>query len=293
MIKEYTQVNIDWNWFFSALAQSGAALIAIIAAFIISKLLGESEKQEILSDDYLSFEMKRKDLIRRIDNSPFDWCDRLTIKYSSKIRNAIKDGLFAEVEDLGDEGKIEALFIVEPNLYGVDNCIDYLNERIEEYDINYPSGIRPSSFAPDGLWHKISNKKEQISSLELDSLHLIELFENLKKSFHNKALTFKPIKITIFFLMFGLFFNVIYPLHFLPLKINENPVLVYTLDNFLKLFFSTKGFLLLLLFLFIEGIFIYFLIFIYKIEKKYKSLINGITDDILDVKSYSSFFHNN
>ena len=41
---------VDWNWFFAAFAQSAAALIAIIGAFIISKLLGENEKEEMQSN---------------------------------------------------------------------------------------------------------------------------------------------------------------------------------------------------------------------------------------------------
>jgi len=42
---------VDWNWFFAAFAQSAAALIAIIGAFIISKLLGENEKEEKQSNE--------------------------------------------------------------------------------------------------------------------------------------------------------------------------------------------------------------------------------------------------
>ncbi|WP_262887779.1 hypothetical protein [Flavobacterium bernardetii] len=37
-------MSIDWNWFFSSFCQSAAALIGIIGAFIISRLLGLGEK---------------------------------------------------------------------------------------------------------------------------------------------------------------------------------------------------------------------------------------------------------
>ena len=46
-----TEQIFDWNWFFAAFAQSGAALIGIIAAFIISKIIGELEKEEEFSRD--------------------------------------------------------------------------------------------------------------------------------------------------------------------------------------------------------------------------------------------------
>ncbi|RWX47315.1 hypothetical protein H206_03730, partial [Candidatus Electrothrix aarhusensis] len=41
-----TSTMVDWNWFFAAFAQCGAALIGIIAAFIISKLLAEDNKYD-------------------------------------------------------------------------------------------------------------------------------------------------------------------------------------------------------------------------------------------------------
>lgn len=36
---------MDWNTFFSTLSQSAAGLISIVAAFVISKLLGENENK--------------------------------------------------------------------------------------------------------------------------------------------------------------------------------------------------------------------------------------------------------
>ena len=41
-----TPTMVDWNWFFAAFAQCGAALIGIISAFIISKLLAEDNKYD-------------------------------------------------------------------------------------------------------------------------------------------------------------------------------------------------------------------------------------------------------
>ncbi|MCH7733340.1 MAG: hypothetical protein IIB44_12675 [Candidatus Marinimicrobia bacterium] len=38
----------DWNWFFSALAQSAAAIVGIFAAFIITKIVNN---QSTLNQD--------------------------------------------------------------------------------------------------------------------------------------------------------------------------------------------------------------------------------------------------
>ena len=43
---------IDWNWFFSAFAQSGAAIIGIIGAFVISKIIDESSIKLNVEEKY-------------------------------------------------------------------------------------------------------------------------------------------------------------------------------------------------------------------------------------------------
>ena len=62
----------DWNWFFASFAQCAAALIAIIAAFIISKLLGEAEKGEIHNSKIDELIIRYNDLFKRISARYFE-----------------------------------------------------------------------------------------------------------------------------------------------------------------------------------------------------------------------------
>src|SRR5207253_241572 len=67
----------DWNWFFSSLAQSVAALVGIFAAFIITKIINnqaEFQRKSTRLRELLSVTAKYRDAL--LDRS-FDWyCER-------------------------------------------------------------------------------------------------------------------------------------------------------------------------------------------------------------------------
>jgi len=50
--------NLDWNWFFSSFSQSAAALLGIIAAFLISRLIGLNERIDKTISDFESLQIE-------------------------------------------------------------------------------------------------------------------------------------------------------------------------------------------------------------------------------------------
>jgi len=289
-------MTIDWNWFFAAFAQSGAALIAIIGAFIISKLLGESEKEEQNANELEELIIHYKDLTKRVSNRYFDWYDKRNIQYSSDLGDSIKNGDF---NGLNDEEKLLKLFEIEPNLFGTNSCIGALNERIEKLTptttelggglsmVNSPMEL---NIPPNGMWSDLSEEKEIINALEIESETLIDQFRKTQKKIEAASKNLVPIKVTIYILMIGIILTVIYPLHFMPLEINQTPNIVVSISLFFELLFSLKGMLLFILTLVIEGIFGYFLWLTIRTEKRYEGIKEKIIDDYLDIKSYSEYF---
>ena len=279
-------MSIDWNWFFAAFAQSGAALIAIIGAFIISKLLGESEKEEQNANDLDELIIHFKDLKKRVSNRYFNWYDERYIEYSIDLEDAIKNDDFS---GLNDEEKLLKLFEIHPNLFGTQNCLSALNERIEKLK---PSGfgIGLSMVTPKGMWSSLTEEKEIINTLQIESETLIDQFNRLQNKINASSKNLDPIKVTIYILMVGIILTVIYPLHFMPLEVNQTPQLEISVSLFFELLFSIKGILLFVLTLVIEGIFGYFLGLTIRTEKRYDGLKGKILDDYLDIKSYSEHF---
>ena len=123
---------MDWNTFFATLSQSAAGLIAIIAAFVISKLLGENEKQEIFDSQISKLIIEYNDILQRLSVRKFEWYNRLNIEYSSEIEEAVKNGRF---KDLEDNEKLALLYLIEPHLYRSEECLNELNKIIKKIPV--------------------------------------------------------------------------------------------------------------------------------------------------------------
>jgi hypothetical protein len=105
---------MDWNWFFSSLAQCGAALIGIMAAFIISKLLNESEKADSYQNQREKLKAQYTELLNRI--TLLDICeynDRI-IYTSYGLFDSIANG---EFDDKTPEERLARLYLKFPHLY--------------------------------------------------------------------------------------------------------------------------------------------------------------------------------
>jgi len=280
---------IDWNWFFAAFAQCGAALIGIIAAFIISKLLNESEKADNLSQRLESSIVSYNDIKNRIATRHFNWYNKKNIEYSSSIKKAIENGTF---ENLDKNEQLEKLYSIEPKLYKNAGNIINLRKRIRE--VNQQKGsfasIGLGLIIPRGLWNHLDEEKELINTLKIEGLALIENFKLLENELKNTQVKLKPINYTILVLSIGFIFTVIYPLHFMPLPVGNSPQLEWAVSLFFTHLFSLKGVLLLLLTAVIEGVLIYFLILTRTLKFKYSKTTEEILDDYVSIEGYSSYF---
>jgi hypothetical protein len=289
-------MTIDWNWFFGAFAQCAAALIAIIGAFLISKLLGESEKAEIQNSEIENLIIKYNDLKKRISVRYFNWYDKNIIEYSSDLEKSIKNGNF---KGLNDEELLQKLFEVEPHLYRTPSCLESLKKLISELSpkkTKYENGLSMISnpilvnIAPAGLWDNLSKEKDLINQLKIESTTLIEQFIKAKNDIEITKKNLIPIKITIYILCIGLILTVIYPLHFMPIGVNQSPSIGFNLELFCFHFFSLKGFLLLSLTIVIEGIFGYFLWLLRSVKKKYNGVLVKLEDKYFSINEYSEYF---
>lgn len=97
-------MQIDWNWFFAAYAQSATALIGVLSAFIISKLLGESDKYEQILNTLNKLNLKRNYYLDKISVYKFEIHDKQNIKYSYPLGKAIDNG---EFHGLADDEKLK------------------------------------------------------------------------------------------------------------------------------------------------------------------------------------------
>jgi len=287
-------MQIDWNWFFAAYAQSAAALIGVLSAFIISKLLGESDKYEQILNTLNKLNLKRNYYLDKISVYKFKIHDKQSIKYSYSLGKAINNG---EFHGLADDEKLKKMFELDQSLFQTENCLSYLKERIEEvangnipFGQNHSIKIPELNIPPEGMWDKLAEEKDKLIDLKIDCEFLIKELEETKRNLSKTKTNLKPLKITIWLLSVGLVITVIYPLHFIPLEMNSVPHISFSFEAICNNLLSLRGVLLVLLFLAIESIFIYFLSLINGLEKKYDSSIQTIEASWLDITEYSQYF---
>lgn len=64
---------MDWNWFFSSLSQSTAAIVGLFGAFIFTKIINNEQKFNENNVKIQDFITDSNNLIRQLSNRRFEW----------------------------------------------------------------------------------------------------------------------------------------------------------------------------------------------------------------------------
>lgn len=89
----------DWNWFFTSISQSAAAIVGFLGGFIISKML--NRETDVNNNTMLIDQLEQKvaDQKRKISIRDFEW-------YNNQVRIAVMES--REYDELVHSGKAEA-----------------------------------------------------------------------------------------------------------------------------------------------------------------------------------------
>jgi hypothetical protein len=284
-------MNYDWNWFFSSFSQCAAALIAIIGAFVISRLLGLSEKVNLLVSDFDKLIIQYNKIRSSLDKRKFDWYTEKTVRYNDILKEEIKKGNYSNLSEIEI---IEKIWVNVPNIYKLKPSI--LSAFHELYAI-YGSFKDGRTFysvnleiVPVGLIGRLNTEKEAINNLEIEARTLIEQFKNNQQELNEFKDSINPLYRFIIILMIAFPLTVIYPLHFMPAYLNQypewtiNPILIYST------ILSLKNMMLFIFLVIIEILFWYFLRQTQQIKLKHLSAINNNSEEYKNIKSYSEHF---
>ncbi|OQY01326.1 MAG: hypothetical protein B6I26_04585 [Desulfobacteraceae bacterium 4572_130] len=287
---------MDWNWFFSALSQSTAAIVGIFGAFIVTKILSNqttfTTKRE-KTNDLLS---KSKRLIDDAKSLSFEWYIKGTsIKEYIKLHK-----LWDEDDALSAEEYYEKLNFSRYVCREI--VVNEITKKIEKWELKrrkereankhnliMPTASRiaslPASIAiPDRLnkeADKINLVLRNIKSQSRDIKNHLDTIANNPES--SSQITYALLLITLLF-----FVGVIYPISFLPMPSDGEVVLSLGVDVIILILTSFKGVLLLvvsLIFCLILAMFLFV-----NIRMKYD--INDIKDleTFTKEETYSKYF---
>jgi hypothetical protein len=295
---------IDWNWFFSSFSQSAAALLAIIAAFVISRLLGLSEKisTSISQFDDLVIEFDR--IRAKISIRNFRWYTKMITEYGGNLKEDIRKG---EFENLNRDEILAKIYKSDNRLYKIDDAVlevfDELYEsrrpkrqkssNVGELIITNSGSYNLDSIEPAGLWESVNLEKEAINQVEIEAKSLIQHFQKNLHELNSFRDSIRPLKIIIMILLISFPLTVIYPLHFMPVETNQELTITFNLINIIQSMITFKFLLLSIFFISIEGILVYFLILTGQINNRLNSAVQGNSGDFRSIKNYSEYFEEN
>lgn len=295
-------MNTDWNWFFSSFSQSAAALLAIIGAFIISRLIGIDEKVNNLSSAFEELIISYEKIKESLSVRKHAWINRMYFEYDND--DLIKQIRNREFNNLTDAEILKILYDQNSLLYkGDDEAI--LKKFKELYDKNLPEDESERipgkiyiskihypvlNITPNGLWSRVNQERDNINQLMVEASELTKKFGRHLNNIGSFESSLNTIRNIIWTLIISFPIIVIYPLHFLPMSVDQKPELTFNLVDIFNNSLNLSGILLFLFLLSIEGILIYFLRLIIDMKNRLLNLEQNNLNDYRNIKSYSKYY---
>ncbi len=277
---------MDWNWFFSTLSQSAAALIGIIGAYVISRLLAINSEINALGSELDDLLIDYNGIILKINRIRFEWYTTFLVKNNTKLKKMINKGDF---EDLTEDKVIEKIYEIDDSLFKIDDAV---LTAYNELRVNYKpfKALLIFDAINNNQINELFNERERFENLQIASYILIEKFKKNSQHLNYFDNALKAMKIIIYTLLFAFFLLVIYPLHFMPMSANQDPEISFNLEQIIISIYSLKGGLLIMFFSIIGGLFLYFL-YLTKLIKRILNYENGRNSDYYkNIKNYSVHF---
>lgn len=292
-------MNYDWNWFFSSFCQCAAALIGIIGAFVISRLLGLSERVISTDSEFTILQFKYDNLKSSLSNRDFEMYTKKYVRYYCDLLGEIRKGDF---ENLSDDEILNKIYTSKSGFYKIDSAVmsafkemySRNRPRPQEYTSSMPqTPLSNFDIIPDGTWEKLEKEKEAINLLKVEVSFLIDLFKKNLNDFNSLNYSLKPLKRIIILMLFAFPLTVIYPLHFMPVITNQYPEITFNPILIFKSFITLKFSMLTVFFLVVDGLFYYFLKHTQSLMRIISLAPNFISGGAFtNIKSYSEYFEN-
>ena len=293
---------LDYNWFFSSVAQSAAAIVGIFSAFITSKILNNQNDYKNNLKKLKNYKNKMAYYIGKTKNRYFSW-------YNEKIREKeieeiCKDlNLIIEEGTLYTETKIPEYIddkeitrdLIEKLYYEKDFSIYDSRDTIESEIIKHLTGEKTISKNPltidsrlfQNQRNELEEEEEKISELRDEILHFMREIKVFKEEIEGNPESSVLIGNSIVMVSILFLVGVIYPLSFLPLEKLE---ISFKIENILRNIFCFKGILLTI----ISSIFLVILVIFHTVNRKMKYSKEEIEvfNKYSDIRNYSVYFKN-
>ncbi len=244
---------MDWNWFFSSLAQSAAAIVGLFGAFVVTKIVAndaEYKRNRAKSQELIHYSEFLRD---RAEARNFSW-------YNEGSSAVSLDHLWGKLtrerdrktpEEYYREHSFSPFMPKQDALMRIAHLIEE-HRQLEERQGGFPRVTT--------LWggSNAQEEREQIEQVIIEIRQHIRLVRSLAALMRSNPESSPQIADSIVALVALFYAGVIYPLSFLPIQ--GKPVITSSPGVVLDSLFSFRGALLAIISIIFTGIMIAFFI---------------------------------
>ncbi len=241
---------VDWNWFFSSVAQSIAALVGIIAAFTITSIV--SNQSEFTRKLARSRELlaRGQELLDKLNARYFGWYNKRqlesaldSVEYSAKSANGPSDP-----QSMYDRYTFPPFVPREEVLKKIAARVAWAKRppeppRQTPYGFALPEYAGTQDIMKANLQPQLAAERELIEAVIIEVRHHSRLVAQMLSDMKANPEDSPIVRLSLVGALLLFYLGVIYPLSFLPLRVGSVPEL--SVSGVLPLIFSLRGAILL------------------------------------------------
>jgi hypothetical protein len=278
--------DTDWDWFFSSLAQSAAAIVAIFAGFIINKILANQAAHQATIDEMTRLRTEAEHLRDEADGLYLDWYSERKTEFAvEKVRELLSDPNEAPAEGWTADTLMDQVRMSEFRTHAQNRRVvaELLDAHLEEQETRRKEreSVRKMDFSPlsdlSGFassayaerrpifvprpWNAklrddVQTELENIDAVRRKVRHHIRVISDCLAASGRTAANQHAMRYWLSLVVVLFLAGVIYPLSFLPSP--KSPELAFTWSAVSASLWSLRGMLLALVsvaFLAVVGVF--------------------------------------
>jgi len=213
---------MDWNWFFSSVAQSFAALVGIFAAFVITKVVSNQSDYTGKLARGRELAARSQELVERLKGRSFKW-------YSDRELESLLDTVESQARGGRDDGEASPSAIYRKYQFPMFVPRSKVLSQIELRLAIAKEPERPGPYGIDrfmvkaNLSRQLEAEGEKIDELVIEARHASRVVAQWLADVEGDPEKSPLIRFSIWAALLLFYGGVIYPLSFLPLKIGEIP----------------------------------------------------------------------
>jgi len=294
---------MDWNWFFSSAAQSAAAIVGIFAAFLITKIIGNQSIFNSKCNTLDELIADAKALEDEAGTRYFNWYNerKIDIEFDKIEEEFINEGVIFTPEEYYKKYNFPE-FIEKTKVLNLLNvkCQEYRGKK-EKDSLEVEAQLKKLGpgraivtqrqiHVPTTLTyvHKVAEERDLIDNLIVKIRLHCRHAENFVSVNHKDPESSPLITASLGLTLILFYFGVIYPLSFLPLRLDSR--FEVSVLAFWEILFSLKGLILLVISCVFNAIAIVF--FVINLRLKYPTDKIQELSKYSKISSYSSYLKN-